>query len=206
MTVTCLDLEGVLVPEIWPAIADETGIDALRLTTRDLSNYDELMQHRLAVLAKHEIGLSRIRSVISLLKPFAGATDFLCSLKRKTAVIILSDTFTQFADPLMEKLDYPVLLCNELCVQSDRIVDYRLRQPDGKRAAVEAFQSLNLKVLAAGDSHNDLTMLRAADAGMLFRAPTTIRAANSDLPACEEYADLLAWAEQKQNAACRVSP
>lgn len=173
MRVVCLDLEGVLVPEIWINVAEKSGIEELRLTTRDISDYDVLMKGRLKILEEHKLTLSDIQAVIGTMEPLEGAYEFLTSLREKTQVFILSDTFTQFASPLMEKLGWPTLLCNYLIVDphTNMIIDYKLRQRDGKRKAVEALQSLNYKVFAGGDSYNDLSMIKKADAGALLELP-----------------------------------
>jgi len=186
-----LDLEGVLVPEIWIAVAERTGIDALRRTTRDEPDYDVLMRGRLALLAEHDLGLSAISEVIGELSPLPGAIEFLDELRRRTQVLILSDTFEQFAAPLMRQLGMPTLLCHRLIVDGDRIVGYRLRMPDQKRAAVVALQSLNFRIVAGGDSYNDLAMLRAADVGFWFHAPAAIVEQHPDLSACDDYPELL---------------
>ena len=175
MIVACLDLEGVLVPEIWIAFAEKTGIDNLRLTTRDIPDYDELMRGRLKILNENNLKISDIQDVIKQVYPMEGAKDFLSWLKTEFQVIILSDTFNQFAGPLMEQLDYPTLFCHDLIVDSSgRIADYKLRIPDAKTKAVKALQGLNLKVIAAGDSYNDTGMLKQAEAGILFRAPDNV--------------------------------
>ncbi len=175
-TVVTLDLEGVLVPEIWIAVAERTGIDALRRTTRDEPDYDALMRGRLALLDRHGLTMSLIAEVIAGLTPLAGACQFLDELRRRTQVVILSDTFEQFAAPLMAQLGRPTILSHSLVVADDRIVDYSLRMPDQKRRAVEAFRSLNFRVIAVGDSYNDAAMLCAADAGFWFHAPPAIAA------------------------------
>jgi phosphoserine/homoserine phosphotransferase len=187
-----LDVEGVLVPEIWIAVAERTGIEALRRTTRDEPDYDVLMRYRLDILDEHGLTLSRIDEVIAGLSPLPGATEFLAALRERTQVVILSDTFEQFARPLMRQLSWPTLMCHRLVVDGDRIVDYRLRMPDQKRHAVEAFRSLNYRVVSAGDSYNDTSMLLAADAGFLFHAPDNVVAEFPQLPAIEEFDDLLA--------------
>ncbi|MTA70163.1 MAG: bifunctional phosphoserine phosphatase/homoserine phosphotransferase ThrH, partial [Actinobacteria bacterium] len=169
-----LDLEGVLVPEIWIAVAEATGIEELRRTTRDEPNYDLLMRQRLALLAEHNLTMSAIAQVISTLHPLPGAKDFLDALREKTQVIILSDTFEQFGLPFMRQLGMPTLLCHRLIVENDRIVDFELRQVDQKRHAVEAFKALNYIVAAAGDSYNDTAMLATADSGFLFHAPDNV--------------------------------
>ena len=171
----CLDLEGVLVPEIWIAFAEKTGIEKLRLTTRDIPDYDEVMRGRLKILDENNLKLSDIQEVIGGIKPLDGAIDFLEWLKSEFQVVILSDTFYQFAGPLMKQLDYPILFCNELVVDGNgSIADYKLRQVDGKTKAVKALQGLNFKVIAAGDSYNDTGMLIQADAGIFFRPPESI--------------------------------
>ncbi len=171
----CLDLEGVLVPEIWIAVAEKTGIKKLRLTTRDIPDYDELMRGRLKILDENNLKLADIQEVIGTLSPLEGAKEFLAWLKSEFQVVILSDTFYQFAGPLMEKLEHPTLFCNELVVNSDgRITNYHLRQPDGKTKAVTALKGLNFQVIAAGDSYNDMGMLKVADAGILFRPPDNV--------------------------------
>jgi phosphoserine / homoserine phosphotransferase len=190
-SIVTLDLEGVLVPEIWIAVAERTGIDALRRTTRDEPDYDVLMKGRLAVLAEHGLTMSLIADVIGGLTPLPGAKAFLDQLRARTQVLILSDTFEQFGTPLMAHLGRPTLLCHSLVVADDRIVDYRLRMPDQKRHAVEALQGLNYRVVAAGDSYNDTAMLAAADAGFLFHAPPNVVAEFPQFPALDRYDDLL---------------
>lgn len=192
MDVLCLDLEGVLIPEIWQAVADRTGIDALRKTTRDIPVYDELMQMRLGVLREHDVRLSTIRDVIDTLEPLPGAPEFLGWARQHFQVAIVSDTFYQFAMPLMAKLGWPTLLCHRLVVQDDRIVDYRIRQPDPKRRSVQAFRSLNYRVLAAGDSFNDVSMLEEADAGFFFCAPDNVRGQFPQYPFAGDYEALKA--------------
>jgi phosphoserine / homoserine phosphotransferase len=191
-TLVTLDLEGVLVPEIWIAVAERTGIDALRRTTRDEPDYDVLMQYRLDVLAEHELTMSLVADVIDGLAPLPGAREFLDELRSRTQVIILSDTFEQFAAPLMRHLGMPTVFCHRIVVEDDRIVGYRLRQPDQKQCSVKAFQSLEYKVIAAGDSYNDTTMLGAADAGFLFRAPANVIEEFPQFPAHTGYDELLA--------------
>lgn len=190
-TLVTLDLEGVLVPEIWIAVAERTGIDALRRTTRDEPDYDVLMQYRLDVMAEHGLTMSTVADVIDGLGPLPGAREFLDELRRRTQVIILSDTFEQFAAPLMVHLGIPTIFCHRLEVTDDRIVGYRLRQPDQKRRSVQAFQELNYRVIAAGDSYNDTTMLGAADAGFLFHAPDNVIAEFPQFPALDTYDELL---------------
>ncbi len=187
-----LDVEGVLVPEIWIAVAERTGIEKLRRTTRDEPDYDALMRGRLDLLERHGLGLAAITKVIGELSPLPGAVEFLDGLRARTPVILLSDTFAEFAGPLMEQLGRPTLLCHNLVVDGDRIVGYRLRMPDQKRHAVEAFRGLGYRVLASGDSYNDVSMLLAADGGFLFRAPERVRAEFPRLPAFDTYDELAA--------------
>lgn len=190
-TVVTLDLEGVLVPEIWIAVAERTGIEELRRTTRDEPDYDVLMRGRLDVLDRHGLTMSVIEDVIGGLSPLPGARDFLDRLRERTQVVILSDTFEQFARPLMRHLGMPTILCHRLLVSDDRIIDYRLRMPDQKRNAVKALRQLNYRIYAAGDSYNDTTMLAEADAGFLFHAPDNVKAEFPHFPAYDEYDDLL---------------
>lgn len=190
MHIACLDLEGVLVPEIWISVAERTGIEELRLTTRDISDYDELMKHRLEVMAQHGLTLSTIKSVIAQLHPLPGAADFLHWLRDRWQVVILSDTFYDFADPLMVQLDRPTIFCHNLVVKEDKVVGYSLRQPDAKRAAVKAFRGLNFTTLATGDSYNDIAMLRAADFGAFFCPPDNVLQEFPDVPVTRDYAGL----------------
>ena len=191
MDIVCLDLEGVLIPEIWIAFAEETGIEALRATTRDIADYDELMIMRLDTLRTHRLGISDIQSVISGLSPLPGAAEFLDDLRTAYQVVILSDTFYDFARPLMAQLSWPTLMCHRLEINSEgTITSYRLRQEDPKRRAVEAFRSLNFRIFAAGDSYNDTSMLGAADAGFLFRAPSNVKDEFPLFKATDEYAEL----------------
>lgn len=190
-SIVALDLEGVLVPEMWVAVAETTGIEALRRTTREEPDYDVLMRYRLDRLAEHGLTMSAMTEVISTLQPLPGAADFLSALRERTQVVILSDTFEEFARPLMAQLGWPTILCHRLEVVDDRIVDYRLRMPDPKRSAVLALRSLNYTVMAAGDSYNDTTMLAEADAGFLFRAPENVKAEFPQFPAIEDYDVLL---------------
>ncbi len=193
MYVVCLDLEGGLVPEIWIAFAAETGIDDLRLTTRDIPDYDVLMKKRLSVLQERNLRLQDIQKTIARIDPLPGAKEFLDELRSLTQVIILSDTFTEFASPLMEKLGWPVIFCNSLKTDgSGMISGYALRQQNGKYHAVKAFQSIGFKTIAAGDSFNDLEMIRQSQAGFLFRPPARIAQENSAFPAFTEYGQLLA--------------
>jgi len=186
-----LDMEGVLTPEIWIAVAEKTGIAALRRTTRDEPDYDRLMKGRLALLDEHGLGLSDIRRVIETLRPLEGAVPFLRELRALTQVIILSDTFEQFALPFLQQMEWPTLLCHRLVVEGDRIRDYRLRLPDQKQAAVAALRGLNYRVIAAGDSYNDTSMLDAANVGFLFHAPENVRREFPQFTAVETYGDLL---------------
>ena len=191
MIVACLDLEGVLVPEIWIHVAERTGIDELRLTTRDEPDYDVLMKRRLQILADHRLGLPDIREVIGGMRPLEGAPRFLDWLREHFQVVILSDTFYQFAEPLMRQLGFPTLLCHNLEVAEDgRIVDYRIRLPDQKRRAVEAFRALHFRIVAAGDSYNDTSMLAEADAGILFRPPENVIAEFPQFPVTSTYDEL----------------
>ncbi len=187
----CLDLEGVLVPEIWIAFAEQTGIEQLRLTTRDIPDYDELMRGRLKILDENNLNLVDIQKVIEKIKPLEGATGFLGWLKSEFQVIIFSDTFYQFAGPLMAQLDYPTLFCNELIVDDKgRIANYQLRQADGKTKAVTALQNLNFQVIAAGDSYNDTGMLIQADAGIFFRPPESITKEFPQFPVTRQYEEM----------------
>ena len=188
MIVACLDLEGVLVPEIWIAFAEKTGIVKLRLTTRDIPDYNELMQGRLDILNENNLLLSDIQEVIKDISPLPGAKDFLDWLKSEFQVIILSDTFNQFAGPLMTQLDYPTLFCHDLIIdETGKINDFQLRMHDAKTKAVKAIQGLNLKVIAAGDSYNDTGMLKQADAGILFRAPQNVIEEFPQFPVTLDY-------------------
>jgi phosphoserine/homoserine phosphotransferase len=187
-----LDLEGVLVPEIWIAVAERTGIPELRRTTRDEPDYDLLMRGRLALLERHGLTMSTMREVIAGLAPLEGAAAFLDELRSITQVVILSDTFEQFGAPLMRQLGMPTLMCHRLIVEDDRITGYALRMKDQKRRAVTAFRDLNYRVVSAGDSYNDASMLAAADVGFWFHAPETIRQEFPQFPACDTYGELLA--------------
>jgi len=191
-SIVTLDLEGVLTPEIWIAVAEKTGIQELRRTTRDEPDYDKLMRGRIRILDNHGLKLSDIQAVISTLKPLPGAKEFLDKLRSIVQVIILSDTFEQFARPLLEQLGWPTLFCNTLVVENDRIVDYRLRLPDQKRKSVLALKDLNYKVISVGDSFNDISMLMTADVGILFHAPEAIRKQYPQFKAVDDYDELLA--------------
>ena len=193
MWIVCLDLEGVLVPEIWVNVAERTGIAALRLTTRDLPDYDELMRHRLRVLDDHGLRLSDIQEVIADMRPLTGASEFLDRLRAQFQVVILSDTFYDFAAPLMRQLDWPTLFCHRLEVDADgAITGYQLRQVDAKRHAVAAFRSLNFHTVAAGDSYNDTSMLAEADAGVLFRPPEKVAKEFAQYPVTQSHEQLYA--------------
>jgi phosphoserine/homoserine phosphotransferase len=192
MDMVCLDLEGVLTPEIWIAFSEETGIKELRLTTRDVPDYDVLMKQRIAILQAHKLKLWDVQNTIAKIDPLPGAREFLDALRERCQLIILSDTFTQFALPLMKKLGMPVIFCNTLEVSPDgTITGYRLRQQNGKANAVKALKSIGYFVTASGDSFNDLAMLKEADRGFLFRAPEHIIEDNPLIPAFTEYSGLL---------------
>ena len=190
-TIVTLDLEGVLIPEIWIAVAETTGIPELRRTTRDEPDYDHLMRQRLAILDEHGLTMSAIENVISTLRPLPGALDFLNALREISQVIILSDTFEQFGRPFMRQLGMPTLFCHRLIVENDRITDFELRQVDQKRHAVEALRALNYRIVAAGDSYNDTAMLTAADAGFLFHAPENVIKEFPQFKALNEFEALL---------------
>ncbi|MFY0663294.1 MAG: bifunctional phosphoserine phosphatase/homoserine phosphotransferase ThrH [Natronospirillum sp.] len=191
MEIACLDLEGVLVPEIWIAFAEKTGIEELKATTRDIPDYDVLMRQRLAILDQHGLGLPQIQEVIATLKPLDGAVEFVDWLRERFQVVILSDTFYEFSQPLMRQLGFPTLFCHRLETdETGRVVNYHLRQKDPKRQSVKAFHSLNYRCIAAGDSYNDTTMLAEADAGILFHAPDNVIAEFPQFPAVHTYADL----------------
>ena len=191
MEIACLDLEGVLVPEIWIAFAEKTGIEELKKTTRDEPDYDVLMQYRLDLLRQHNLGLNEIQEVIATLSPLEGAADFVDWLRERFQVVILSDTFYEFASPLMAQLGYPTLLCHRLEYDADgTVTDYRLRQANPKRQAIVAFKSIYYRTIAAGDSYNDTTMLAEADAGILFHAPDNVIAEFPQFPAVHSFGEL----------------
>jgi len=190
-SIVTLDMEGVLTPEIWIAVADKTGRDELRRTTRDEPDYDRLMRYRLDILSRHGLRLTDLQEVIGTLRPLPGGKEFLDELRSLSQVIILSDTFEQFAAPLLRQLGWPTLFCNRLVVDHDCVTGYQLRVPNQKMASVLALQRLNYRVVAAGDSYNDTAMLQAADQGFLFRAPDVVRKDFPQFPAVEDYADLL---------------
>ncbi|HRW67157.1 MAG TPA: bifunctional phosphoserine phosphatase/homoserine phosphotransferase ThrH [Candidatus Competibacter sp.] len=190
MELACLDLEGVLVPEIWINVAERTGIEALRLTTRDIPDYDQLMRQRLGLLDQHGLKLSDIQRVIADMGPVEGAREFLEWLRERFQVVILSDTFYEFAVPLMRQLGWPTLFCHRLEVVDDRVVNYVLRQADGKRRAVHAFHSLDFRVIAAGDSYNDTAMLAEAETGILFRPPQNVIDEFPQFPVARTFEEL----------------
>lgn len=191
MEIACLDLEGVLIPEIWIKFAEKTGIDALRATTRDVPDYDKLMRMRLEILAQYKLGLPQIQEVIQTLTPLEGAKEFLDWLRQRFQVVILSDTYYEFAGPLMAQLGYPTLLCHKLTVdEQGAVVDYNLRQVNPKRQAICAFKTLYYRTIAAGDSFNDTTMLAEADAGILFHAPQNVIEQFPQFPAVHTFEDL----------------
>ncbi len=188
MDIVCLDLEGVLVPEIWINVAQKTGIEGLKLTTREVPDYDKLMAGRVKILKENHLTLSDIQAVIATMHPLDGAYEFLQTLRSLTQVVILSDTFTEFAKPLMKQLDWPAIWCNDLIVDPDNMITgHRMRLHDGKGKAIQALRQLNFRTFAAGDSYNDLTMIRQADSGCLFRAPQNILLEEPDLPMVETY-------------------
>lgn len=198
MQIVCLDLEGVLIPEIWINFAERTGIDALRATTRDIPDYNELMGMRLKILDENNLGIDDIQDVISTLRPLDGAKDFVEHLKAHYQLVILSDTFYEFAEPLMRQLDWPTLFCHRLQTEEDgRISGYKLRMANHKREAVKAFKGLNFRTFAAGDSYNDTAMLQEADLGCLFQAPDNVIAEFPDLPVCLTYQELLTRFEEQ---------
>ena len=192
MNIVCLDLEGVLVPEIWVAFAEETGIPELKKTTRDEPDYDKLMKWRLGILKEHGLGLKEIQETIAKIDPMPGAKEFLDELRSMTQVIIISDTFTQFAAPLMKKLGWPTIFCNSLEVAEDgEITGYRMRVENSKYSTVKALQSIGFETIASGDSHNDLGMIKASKAGFLFKSTEQINKDNPELPAYETYDELM---------------
>ncbi len=197
MIIACLDLEGVLVPEIWINVAERTGIEALRRTTRDEPDYDVLMRGRLQILEQHKLGIRDIQRVIAELDPLEGAREFLDWLRERFQVVVLSDTFYQFAEPLMRKLGFPTLFCHDLEIdESGRITDYRLRMSDQKRESVTHLRELNFRTIAVGDSYNDISMLAVADAGILFRPPGNVVAEFPQYPVTRTYDELRREFEQ----------
>jgi phosphoserine / homoserine phosphotransferase len=198
MHAVCSDLEGVWVPEVWINVAEKTGIPALRLTTRDMKNYDELMLYRLEILRENSLTLLDIQRVIATIKPMHGALEMINWLKRVSRFIVVSDTFVEFADPLMEQLERPTLFCHSLEVNSQGIISgYQLRQKDAKREVVKALKSLNYEVIAFGDSYNDISMLREADQGVLFRPPQNVIDDCPEFPVLHEYAELKCFLEER---------
>lgn len=192
MNIVCLDLEGVLVPEIWIAFAEESGIPELKKTTRDEPDYDKLMKWRLGILREHGLGLKEIQETIAKIDPMPGAKEFLDELRSMTQVIIISDTFTQFAAPLMKKLGYPTIFCNSLEVAEDgEITGFKMRVENSKLTTVKALQSIGFQTIASGDSHNDLGMIKASKAGFLFKSTEQIKKDNPELPAYETYDELM---------------
>ncbi len=197
MEIVCLDLEGVLIPEIWIDFAERTGIDALKATTRDIPDYDVLMRQRLRLLDEHGLGMESIQQVIAGMEPLPGARDFVDWTRSRYQLVILSDTFYEFARPLMKQLGWPTLFCHRLRVDSGgRITDYQLRMTDHKRAAVRALRELNFRTVAAGDSYNDVNMLCTADAGILFRPPDNVVKEFPRFPVCREYGELQSRIEE----------
>lgn len=191
MYIVCSDLEGVFTPEVWINVSKRTGIDELKLTTRDISDYNALMHRRLEILKQHELTIHDIQHVISLIEPLPGARDFLVWLRLQTQVIIVSDTFVEFADPLIEKLGRPTLFCHQLTIdKGGNIIDFNLRQQDAKKKTVEALQSLNYQVIAIGDSYNDINMLKQAELGILFRPPQNVTDDYPDFQVVHSYNDL----------------
>lgn len=193
MYITCLDMEGVLVPEIWIAFAEASGIPELKKTTRDEPDYNKLMNYRLDILRQHGLGLKEIQETIAKIDPLPGAKEFLDELRTFTQVIIISDTFTQFAMPLMEKLNWPTLFCNELVIgENGEVTDFKMRVEQSKLSTVKALQSVGFETIAAGDSFNDLGMIKASKAGFLFKSTDQIKADNPDIPAFETFDELMA--------------
>jgi phosphoserine/homoserine phosphotransferase len=200
MNLICSDLEGIFVPEIWINVAEKTGIEELRLTTRDISDYDVLMQHRLKILKQRGIKLPDIQSVIGAMEPTAGALEFIDWVRSVAQIIVVSDTYVEFAGPLMKKLGYPTLLCNRLQVAADGTIEnYVLRQADGKRKVAEAMRALNYTVTAIGDSYNDITMLKTADHGILYRPPENVRREHPGFPVAVRFDELRALVDRILN-------
>jgi phosphoserine / homoserine phosphotransferase len=194
MYIVCTDLEGVFTPEIWISVARHTGIDELKLTTRDINDYNVLMRRRLDILRKHNLTLHVIQHVIANIKPLPGAAECISWIRKRTQMVVVSDTFSEFANPLIEKLGHPALFCNNLSVDHlGNITDYNLRQENGKAKVVEALQGLNYKVIAIGDSYNDINMIRNAEAGVLYRPPNNVINDNHDLPVVNSYDEMKAF-------------
>lgn len=197
MYIVCADLEGVFIPEIWINVAKHTGVDELKFTTRDINDYNALMNHRLEILRKYNITIHDIRNVIGFIKPLPGALEFIFWLRRHTQLIVVSDTYTEFADPILEKLGRPIMFCNYLSIDHlGRITNYHLRQQDGKKKVVESMQNLNYKVIAVGDSYNDINMLRQADYGILLKPPPNVVCDNSDIPVVNSFEELKTFISQ----------
>ncbi len=196
MNMVCLDLEGVLVPEIWIAFAEASGIPELRRTTRDEPDYDKLMQYRISILREHGLGLKQIQKTIDSIDPLPGATDFLDELRSITQAVIVSDTFTQFADPLIKKLNRPTLLCNELIVEDGMITGVRMRLKESKLNTVRGLQAIGFETIAVGDSFNDIGMIRESKAGFLFRSTDAIKAANPDIASCDTFSELMRYIKE----------
>ena len=206
MNIVCLDMEGVLVPEIWIAFAEATGIEELKKTTRDEPDYDKLMEYRLNILKEHGLGIKEIQDTISKIDPMPGAKEFLDELRSITQVIIISDTFEQFAQPLMKKLDWPTLFCNTLEIAEDgTILKHKMRREKSKYTTVKALQSCGFETIASGDSHNDIGMIQASKAGFLFKSTDAIKAEYPELPAYDEYDDLLAAIKEVLEKMLRAS-
>lgn len=206
MYIVCSDLEGVFVPEIWINVSKQTGIDELKLTTRDISDYNVLMKRRIEILRQNHLTINDIKNVISNIKPLPGATEFLDWLRKRTQLIIVSDTYKEFAGPLLEQMGRPTLFCNHLTIDDHgNITDYNLRQQDGKRKVVEALQSLNFKVIAVGDSYNDISMLRKAESGILYCPPRKVIDDHNDLPVVNSYNELKYLISDKLNQEDRLN-
>jgi len=201
MDIVCLDMEGVLVPEIWIEFAEKTGIESLKATTRDIPDYDVLMKQRLSILAENNLKLNDIQEVIATLSPLEGAVDFLDRLREQYQLVILSDTFYEFAKPLVEQMKWPTIFCHKLVIAPDgAVTDYKIRQKDPKRMSVRCLQNLNFKVFAAGDSYNDTTMLEEADAGFLFRAPANVIEEFPQYRVTNEYSELRRFIDEAASA------
>ncbi len=196
MNMVCLDLEGVLVPEIWIAFAEASGIPELRRTTRDEPDYDKLMRYRIGILREHGLGLKQIQKTIDSIDPLTGATEFLDELRSITQAVVVSDTFTQFADPLIKKLNRPTLLCNELIVEDGMITGVRMRLKESKLNTVRGLQAIGYETIAVGDSFNDIGMIRESKAGFLFRSTDAIKAANPDIASCDTFSELMRYIKE----------
>ncbi len=196
MNMVCLDLEGVLVPEIWIAFAEASGIPELRRTTRDEPDYDKLMRYRIGILREHGLGLKQIQKTIDSIDPLTGATEFLDELRSITQTVVVSDTFTQFADPLIKKLNRPTLLCNELIVEDGMITGVRMRLKESKLNTVRGLQAIGYETIAVGDSFNDIGMIRESKAGFLFRSTDAIKAANPDIASCDTFSELMRYIKE----------